>query len=85
MKFEIITDSEDMLVLVTNSRVVKVSYDLSSIYETMTELYLISRDKEKLPYNKADIELKAIESKDKSVIEIVTESSVGSLGGMLNF
>lgn len=36
MKYEIITDSEDLLVLTVNSRVIEVSHDIKEIVSVLT-------------------------------------------------
>jgi hypothetical protein len=39
MRYEIITDNDDILVLVVNSRVIEISEDMSSILRTIEENY----------------------------------------------
>jgi hypothetical protein len=39
MKYEIITDSEDMLVVTVNSRVISISHDISVAFEVIDEDY----------------------------------------------
>ena len=55
MKYEIITDSSDMLVLTVNSRVIAISSDISEITRLITEDYANYRNRVKRIYNPAII------------------------------
>lgn len=45
MKYEIITDNEDLLVLTVNSRVISVSHRLSTILDAIEQDYTAYMDK----------------------------------------
>lgn len=55
MKYEIITDIDDLLVLTVNSRVITISYEMSEIMRILDKDYTDSRNKVKRVYEKAVI------------------------------
>ena len=69
MKYEIITDSEDLLVLTVNSRVIEVSQNISEILHKIEEDYTNYMNKKKKAAERNTTEVK----EDKS-------ADVGSLG-----
>jgi len=77
MKFEIITDNEDMLVLVVHSRVFLVSHDLSVVLDKITEIYTEYGDKKRLKAEKAEIVTRQSEINNN-------KRANGSLGSLLD-
>jgi len=69
VKYEIITDSEDLLVLTVNSRVIEVSQNISEILHKIEEDYTNYMNKKKKAAERNTTEVK----EDKS-------ADVGSLG-----
>ncbi len=80
MKYEIITDKDDLHVLVVNSIVLEVSRDMSSIMHTMWDIYRKRQLKMKRDYVPATINLETTPKED-----IATENyTSGSLGRLFD-
>jgi hypothetical protein len=91
MKFEIITDSEDLLILLVNTRVVAISQEMSVILGIIEDYYEYKKNKKRMPYNEALIypELDDDMYKEPEIVPIVDKidkasPEVGSLGKLFN-
>lgn len=80
MKYEIITDNEDLLVLTVNSRVISISQDMQTIIDTFTEDYTNYLNRKRKAAEKAALPTESVEitaKKDK-------EPDSDSLGKLFN-
>lgn len=88
MRYEITTDKEDLLVLTLNLRVILVTRNMSEILAAIEKDYPNHLSKtRRAPYQKADIKLQAVATKDtqdKPTTIKTTKSNAGSLGKLFN-
>jgi hypothetical protein len=76
MRYEVITDTEDMLILLVNSRAIAISSDMSTIMRVMGENYTKYMKRNKRLSEPLYIDPELYVYDDKSVIKPVTKPIV---------
>lgn len=81
MKYEIITDADDLLILVVNSRVIAISHRMSYILDKVEENYTAHRNKTKIAYDRAHIDTD--DSEEKPIEKPIKKESKEDIFGIL--
>lgn len=73
MKYEIVTDNSDMLVLILHSRVILISRDMSDILSKIGEIHKEYKDKNEILLKEAEILTDSIKVQEETMTKRVKD------------